>query len=263
MAEQADKLDWRKLDTSALVGNSYAEKLAAIGDGTLSTDDASQRARFEALTAANNKKYGPESNYTQHRLNFHPIKSPRFQEALDRVGLRAGATIVDMGVNDGYEIGAIANRSGRDFLDQVTMWGIDISDAAIIKAREAYPENNFHFLHGNGEILEGVDAKGAHVRVPDKSADLYISINSFQSTGLDKGVACTNAIRVLKDSGSMVLVIPPFHDPRTGKENYEAKMAAVSEIRELLAERGLTVETLGERERYTFILGLRSGKRAD
>src|SRR5262245_60659918 len=95
--------EWKRMNTQELVDAAYKEALASLSNGASPSAAIVDEARRTALTFANNVKYGPGSNYIDHRLKHHPIESPRFAEALDRIGLKPGATVVDMGVNDGFE----------------------------------------------------------------------------------------------------------------------------------------------------------------
>lgn len=229
-----------------------------------------KEAEFQALTIVYDTKYGPESIFAdEHKYKLdHPEIGEAFRESLRTLSLTEGNTIVNMGVNDGYELHAFNHLyPGRDLLSNLTVYGVDVAIQALEKARGNFPGNNFHFIHGDGATLSGKNVNGEINRVPDNCADLYMALTSFQSTSLNnkRDMAFKSALRVLKQNkGKLLFAIPNcfYKNGNLVKGRYEAvkqhkdSLIAFEEtnyISSKLKQEGYNVSIFGDY--YIFILG--------
>jgi len=271
---------WYTLDVEKLFQEErdayLREKLEQFNDTNKRSPSSTEKetiereAEFYALTIVYDTKYGPESNFAdEHKYKLdHPEIGEVFRESLRILGITEGNTIVNMGVNDGYELNAFNHiYPGRDLLNTLTVYGVDVAEQALEEARDNFPCNNFHFIHGDGAILSGNGVNGEVNTVPDNCADLYMAITSFQSTSLNekRELAFMSALRVLKQNKGKILIAIPncfYEDMNLIKGRYDAvkqhkdSLVAFEETNYIcskLKQAGFDVSIIGDY--YIFILG--------
>lgn len=138
----------------------------------------------------NDIKYGSSSFYRNHNQerefasqepwNYH------FGKLLSRKGLKEGSNVLDVGINDGEEIGF--------FPFKIT--GVDLSKKAIAQAKLKFP---------NLELIVGT---ANELAFSDSTFDAYISLRTLCVTGIHEKEAVTEAYRVLKKGGLIVISLP-------------------------------------------------------
>lgn len=234
-----------------------------------------QQAQLEATSALYNRKYGPNSNFAEeHRRKLeHPEIGETFRRSLRLLRPRKGHTVVNMGVNDGYELNVFNQLSlGKGLLDQLHIYGIDVADEALQVAHESFPNPQHRFVHGNGRTLEGTDiATKEPIRIPDGAVDLYMAITAIQSTSLKEhwDEVFANIFRVLHAKKGKVLIAIPncFYrgtqlvngrfDAESQNVDHRIARLEVQEICDRLEHEGFQARTLGQQ--YIFISASKAG----
>jgi ubiquinone/menaquinone biosynthesis C-methylase UbiE len=138
----------------------------------------------------NNIKYGSSSFYEEHNQEREfASQEPwlyHFGKLLSQKGLKKESKVLDVGINDGEEIG--------HFPYKIT--GVDLSEKAVTQAKKKFP--NLELIVGNANDLN----------FEDSVFDAYISLRTLCITGVHESKAIDEAYRVLKDSGLIVLSFP-------------------------------------------------------
>ncbi len=136
------------------------------------------------------ERYGTRSEFAR----ISKLEDPGFvldlADALARVAPRAGARVLDLGVNTGDEI-ALALALAPSLRD-ATVVGIDHSASAIAHARDRYPTMQFHVAD-----LSTLGSLGLG------RFDLVISIGTLQSPGIDD-----------REIIAFIAAVPPSIRPR-------------------------------------------------
>lgn len=146
------------------------------------------------------EKYGTGSGYQRISKLEDPGLVLDLADALERVGLGAGARVLDLGVNAGEELSLLAElwpelgRSG-------TFVGVDHSASAIAAARERLPEPRHRFVQADLADLPSLELGGPF--------DLVVCLNTLQSPGVDDRAVLRHVVQErLSAGGSVILGIP-------------------------------------------------------
>jgi SAM-dependent methyltransferase len=162
--------------------------------------------RFEPLrdeaaapTEDRREKYGVASEFAR----VHKLEDPSFvidfAEAIERVGLRPGARVLDIGVNTGDEL-ALLHHVLPGVAPTLTVVGVDHSHSAITTARDRFPGDNVTFIEGDINELERLD---------EAPFDLVICIGTLQSPGVDDRAVLRHLVqRRLTPAGALLLGFP-------------------------------------------------------
>lgn len=119
------------------------------------------------------ERYGTASSFAR----FHKLEDPGFLlpwlDALARIPLPDGGRVLDLGVNRGDELSALALRSPG--APKLSFVGIDHSASALAEARTRFPDPRHAFIEADLNAL------------PDGLGEfsLVISIGTLQSPGVD------------------------------------------------------------------------------
>jgi len=165
---------------------------------------------------------------------------PTYEEALRRVGLDPGATVLDIGCGVGAFLRLVADRGGEAF-------GIDASEALIELARKRLPGADLRV----GEM--------EHLPYDDDTFDLVTGFSSFFFAN-DMIAALREAGRVTKPGGPVVIqvwgahercdleamkaIARPFLPPRPPDAPADPDLSQPGALESLAAEAGLTPETI-------------------
>jgi ubiquinone/menaquinone biosynthesis C-methylase UbiE len=138
----------------------------------------------------NDIKYGSSSFYKSHNQEREfASQEPwiyHFGRLLSQRGLKEGSQIVDVGINDGEEIGRFPFKTT----------GVDLSKKAVAKAKQKFPE--LELMVGNANELT----------FKSSSFDAYISLRTLCITGVHESKAIDEAYRILKKGGLIVVSFP-------------------------------------------------------
>lgn len=120
-----------------------------------------------------------------------PSNEPLFTTVLDRLGVRTGTRLLDIGCGSGYAAAMAATHGA-------IVTGIDITPELIAIARERVPGGHF--------VVGGMDA----LPFEDSSFDAAVGFNAFQFAE-DAERAVREAVRVVKPGG--LLAATTFAEP--------------------------------------------------
>lgn len=149
--------------------------------------------RVEDIT----EKYGIASPFARIDKLEEPCFLIDLIAALERIGLKAGARILDLGCNDG----AIFSAFAQAYPDtELQFTGIDHCASAIEQARKRFAAPNYQFVcHDLGKLFD--------LALPPQ--DLVLSIGTLHSPGFDgKDLLLQVRKRLLTDSGAFLLGFP-------------------------------------------------------
>lgn len=217
---------------------------------------------FETYAA----KYGPSSNYpsVQQVEYTHPEVQRSFQLALDWVDIRKGDLVLDIGVNNGFEISLIKNHY-KKIWSSLSVIGIDLVKDVLTQAVKDFSlDLNVRFVHGDARTFVGIDVRsGNRVAIDEGSIDVVIALTSLQSSSfqenLDEFVA--NLVSKLGPSARLLIAIPDCHvadghmikgqfNANTQSIDYVAAQDFCGTLTKLLVQQGFSVRTTGEYFRF-------------
>lgn len=141
------------------------------------------------------ERYGAESGFQRIDKLEDPIFLDDMLDALGRAHLRAGARVLDVGVNGGGELRLLdLAYPGHDF----AVTGVDLSESALSLARARYPRHDFRHLDVNDLPNEGLGR-----------FDLILSVGTLQSSGVNGDRVLRALLRDhLAPGGSVILALP-------------------------------------------------------
>jgi SAM-dependent methyltransferase len=130
-------------------------------------------------------KYG---NYDYNEdLRFVTIRDFESKFIPTISSLKNQSKVLICGSNRGFEV---------PYLGGFTVTAIDISEKALAKLRATYP------------FVRAINANMNDLPFEEKSFDCYINMRSIQSFGVDVDQALSEAVRVTKDRGTMIISLP-------------------------------------------------------
>jgi SAM-dependent methyltransferase len=143
------------------------------------------------------ERYGRESRYARVSKLEDPGFVLDFADALARAAPGPAARILDLGVNTGDELALIHHRAPA-LRDTAHFVGVDHSASALAVARARFPD--VHLIQGDLNHLADL-ALGAF--------DLVISLNTFQSAGIDDRELLRRIVQHhLTPTGAVILALP-------------------------------------------------------
>jgi 2-polyprenyl-3-methyl-5-hydroxy-6-metoxy-1,4-benzoquinol methylase len=172
-----------------------------LGDGRvrLAFEPLAADARWQTDAPADpRERYGAASPYQR----IHKAEEPGFvidlEEALVRCRLRAGARVLDLGVNDGTELELLMALAPA--LRSATFVGVDHSASAIAAARARFAADQVQLICGDvGEL--GDHALGRF--------DLVVCLGTLQSPGVDDRALLRSLVQGhLAPRGALILGLP-------------------------------------------------------
>jgi SAM-dependent methyltransferase len=156
-------------------------------------------ARLRAAAEDPTEKYGAASDFAR----ISKLEDPGFvldmADALERVALKPGSRVLDLGVNRGDELALLMTLSPS--VRESTLVGIDHSASAIALARQRFAGNANVQLH---------EASLANLASLDLGRfDLVVSIGTLQSPGIDDREVMRQIVQHhLAEDGAVIFGFP-------------------------------------------------------
>ena len=214
-------------------------------------------ARWHDQPAADpTEKYGAASGFAR----ISKLEDPGFvldlADALARVGLAAGARVLDLGVNTGDELALVAALAPG--VDEAGFVGVDHSGSALVVARRRFPRARF--VEADVGALAGHDLG---------RFDLVLSIGTLQSPGIDDRELLRRIVQDHLVPGGAVILGFPNCRYVDGEVEHGARMKNfrqaelgllvkdVAFYRKYLQQHGRQVFVTGSH--YLLVTGVRSG----
>ncbi|HEX8668457.1 MAG TPA: class I SAM-dependent methyltransferase [Allosphingosinicella sp.] len=140
--------------------------------------------------------------------------------ALERLALVGDEDVVEIGFGGGALLRSLRRRSSG------TIWGVDVSEAAVARARSRSP--GVKIRTGSVEALP----------LPDGSLDAAVSVNSLYFWP-DPDRAFLELARVVKPAGRLVICFEPAEELRKWPgHRYGFRLYEPGEVRALMEDRG-------------------------
>jgi len=163
------------------------------------------------------EKYGLNSRYQKEQKGVYA--DPKIYEdlktAVSWLTLNPHMTVLDIGVNNGYELELFQNSSQEKWPENIKILGFDIIGEVLQKAKERFDgKENYIFIKGNVVDFKGTNiANNSEIEILDQSVDVVIALTSLQSTSIvtDFEVFINKLIGKLKKSAQILVGTPNFH----------------------------------------------------
>lgn len=168
------------------------------------------------------EKYGLNSPYQseQEAVYNHPQILPYLTEAISWLKLEPGMTVLDIGVNNGYELELFQKVSLKPWPSDIAMIGFDVIGEVLSKARERFNNSkNYHFIKGDITKFKGVNvADNSQYEVQDNSVDVVLALTSLQSTSIVANFDSfmETLLKKLKSNSQVIVGTPNFHAENNG-----------------------------------------------
>lgn len=149
--------------------------------------------------ASGSEAYGPESPFSRVQKLEEPTFLLDVQEALARVPLGPGGTILSLGVGRGDELGPFA---ALPHAETFSFTGVDHSAGALGTARERFPGPRYRFIQADVNDLNFLEG----------CFDLAVAVATLQSPGVDDRALLRDLVQHrLNPAGSVILALPNSH----------------------------------------------------
>lgn len=169
--------------------NRIREKLkkAQINEGLIDDFFSEYQKNINTL---NDMKYGNASFFEIHQFereyaNGEPWEI-HLKRLFDMIKTKKSDIILNVGINDGKEMEGIENK----------IIGIDLSEKALRNGKANY--KSITFMEGSANSLP----------ISSESVDMYLSLRTLCITGVYESIAVSEAKRVLKPDGRILISIP-------------------------------------------------------
>ncbi|MGE3547407.1 MAG: trans-aconitate 2-methyltransferase, partial [Kofleriaceae bacterium] len=215
------------------------------------------RLRFEPLDRSNRwdasttgeltERYGNASAYSRITKLEDPGFVLDFADALDRVDGGVPPRILDLGVNTGDEL-ALIHALRPAWTSTAAFVGVDHSRSALEVARRRFRAPNHQFIEGDLNALEAL-ALGTF--------DLVVSLNTFQSAGIDDRELLRRVVQHhLARDAAVILGLPNVRYV-DGELDYGARMKNFSqpELGLLIKDVAFYRKYLQQHHRQVFVTG--------
>ena len=201
-------------------------------------------------TEAYRKKYGVNSDFkiAQKIMYSHPEILESFTKALSWMTIKSGYTVLDIGINNGYEINIIKAHYGRDLLNTINFIGIDLIEDSLLEANSTFGCDNFRFIKGDISKFNGIDIASNEIfGIDNNSINVVFALTSIQSTSLmaNFSIFISDLASKVKEDGSIFIVIPNcFVNSQNlvTKGQFDAQTQSVSTTSALLFIKKLILE---------------------
>lgn len=146
------------------------------------------------------EKYGVDSPFATLGKIHEPAFYYYYREALKKSKIEKRATLLNLGINSGYELGVIRDMLPRELFQKMKLTGIDYSASAINQAKLDFPHSNVSLLCHDVNWLHQLNL-GRY--------DLIISIGTLQSPNIDFKLLFMSLIqKYLTPTGAVILGFP-------------------------------------------------------
>jgi hypothetical protein len=166
------------------------------------------------LYAGYEKKYGLRSDYqrAQKILYSQPLINAGLVRSLNWIKLSPDDCVLEIGINNGYELKFIRRRFGKKLFSKLSIIGFDLAEDVLkIAAKNNWAFKNIQFIKGNVFSFRGKNVvSGKSLTIANGAIDAVIALTSFQSTSLlatvDSFIKKLN--RKLKAEAQLLIAIP-------------------------------------------------------
>jgi len=162
-------------------------------------------------------KYGLSSKYQteQEEVYADPKIRPYLITAISWLNLSSGMTLLDIGVNNGYELELFQNISKKKWPDHIRVIGFDIIGEVLEKAKERFiDKENYIFIKGNVAEFKGINiVDNLELKILDQSVDVVVALTSLQSTSIASNfeVFMEKLMPKLTSHAQILIGTPNFH----------------------------------------------------
>jgi len=183
----------------------------------------SQIIREKSLPEDYRKKYGPESDYqkAQKILYSNPDIKRSLKQALKWMRFSPGDHLLDIGVNNGYELKFIQKKIGKKPFKNLNIIVCDLIEDSLKDAADTYKDYpKIRFIKGDIRKFQGKDVvSGKRRRIRNNSIDIIVAITSISSTSLRKGIKrfVKDLNEKLKRESQLLIAIPNCHTTARGR----------------------------------------------
>ena len=170
------------------------------------------------LFEAYKKKYGSSSDYQKDQKTFwsHPEIQTSFRKSLSWLKLKSGDRVLDIGINNGYDIELLNKGFEKSLLDSLKLIGFDLADDSLKEACKKYysKNNDWKFVRGDITSFSGVNiCDGHNVEIVENSTDVVIALASLQSSSLIEKFDnfIIDLVKKLSKGSQLFIGLPNFH----------------------------------------------------
>jgi len=171
------------------------------------------------LYDAYQQKYGLASDFqkAQKIMYSHPEIKASLERALSWMNMKPGDIILDIGVNNGYELSLIEEHYGTQLMNQISVIGFDLAEDVLVEACNLFTcvkNFNFKFIKGDIREFSGVDILTKEIlTVDDNSIDIVVALTSLQSSSLvdQFDIFIDELVTKIKEDGHLFLAVPNCH----------------------------------------------------
>lgn len=169
----------------------------------------------------------------------------KLTQMAERLGLKQGSVVLDVGTGTGILLSYLLNKIGNDG----KIIALDLAEEMLAKAMTKYPDENIEFLHA--DIMD--------IPIYEEMFDSVVCYSSFPHFR-DKYKALSEMKRVMKPGSRMFFChtssrdhINGIHATLPGMEN--DLLPAPDEMRGLLSDAGFTVVKIEEDSESYLVVG--------
>lgn len=221
-------------------------------------------------------KYGINSDFSKWQEIIFADKDVRdnLSRALNDIDLDQG-NILDIGINNAFEIGVIKELKGLINWDNIKITGIDLSKTALKIAKNNLKDIKHELLFGNILEFNGQDINSNQkVNLADNHFDACFAITSLQSTGIFNNNFASFAndlIKKMKNRSYFLVMVPNCYiengqlkeggafnaEKQAPDKNFAPNF--VKEFSLILQDNNYKVDSFGDK--FLFILAKRYAKK--
>ena len=161
------------------------------------------------------EKYGLQSEFSRIDKLEEPFFLVGYLESLEKVAVKKGIRILDLGVNKGDELDIFEAIVPPDLYRTLRFTGVDHATSAIAHARARFPSTHFSFLQADIRDFESWNLE---------PHDLLISIGTLQSPDLDGKNLFPRLVKKMLVPGAPIILGFPNARYLDGEIKYGAKM---------------------------------------
>lgn len=228
---------------------------------------------YNDLFKSYDNKYGASSDFSQSQeLIFadNEVKS-NLRRALAGINLQTGH-ILDIGINNAFEIKAMKKMSGSINWNNVEITGVDLSESALNQAKNNLKGFNYKLILGNIMEFCGHDiVNNKLVKLQNNQFDACFAITSLQSSGIVNGGLndfIKKLIKKMKQRSYFLIIVPNCYiengqlknggafDAEKGLPDKNFAPNFVDKVSLILKDNAYNVEVFGEK--FIIIVAMKS-----
>jgi hypothetical protein len=163
-------------------------------------------------------KYGSGSDFgsAQKIMYSHPEIKKSFKKALSWLNLKETHCLLDIGINNGYELSILEDFYGENVIRRIDLIGFDLVENSLNEAYAILNRKGYRLRLIQGDIrnFSGHDifTKETFV-IKENSIDVVVALTSIQSSSLIKNfdIFLEQLVLRLKNAGCIFIAIPNCH----------------------------------------------------